>query len=109
MAKNQINTRVQLKHDTEANWNTAGEAGFVPLVGEVIIYDPDALHDYPRIKIGNGSTKVHLLPFIDKALWDQIAASGESGHVVATDPNTKGDITISNANMATAIAENNEF
>ena len=73
MAKNQINTRVQLKHDTEANWNTAGVAGFIPLVGEVIIYDPDSLHDYPRIKIGNGSTKVHLLPFIDKALWDQIA------------------------------------
>ena len=102
MAKNQINTRVQLKHDIEANWNTAGAAGFVPLVGEVIIYDPDSLHDYPRIKIGNGSTKVHLLPFIG-------GASDESGHVVATDPNTKGDITISNANMATAIAENNEF
>ena len=74
MAKNPINTRVQLKHDTEANWNTAGQAGFVPLVGEVIIYDPDTLYDYPRIKIGNGSTGVHLLPFIDKALWDQITA-----------------------------------
>lgn len=42
--------------------------------------------------------------------WSQAGgASGESGHVVATDPNTKGDITISNANMSTAIAENNEF
>lgn len=73
MAKNQINTRVQLKHDIEANWNTAGAAGFVPLVGEVIIYDPDPLRDYPRIKVGNGSTKVHLLSFVDKAVWDQIA------------------------------------
>lgn len=109
MAKNQINTRIQLKHDTEANWNTAGAAGFVPLVGEVIIYDPDSLHDYPRIKIGNGSTKVHLLPFIDKALWDQIAASGESGHTVAVDSSGVGNLTLSNANMTTSLAENVPF
>lgn len=101
MAKNQINTRVQLKHDTEANWNTAGEAGFIPLVGEVIIYDPDALHDCPRIKIGNGSTKVHLLPFID--------AGGESGHTVAVDTSGVGNLTLSNANMTTSLAENVPF
>jgi hypothetical protein len=34
-----LQTRIQLKHDTEANWNKA--TSFKPLPGEVIIYDKD--------------------------------------------------------------------
>ena len=34
-----LQTRIQLKHDTEANWKTAGNNGFKPLAGELIIYD----------------------------------------------------------------------
>jgi len=32
-----VNTRIQLKHDTTANWNNA--RGFIPIAGEVIVYD----------------------------------------------------------------------
>jgi len=60
-------TRVQFKTDTETNWDLAGAADtpFVPLTGEVIVYAPDYLHDYARLKIGNGEDTVTDLPFID--------------------------------------------
>lgn len=68
-ANNTIKTRIQLKSDTETNWNKAGpkdnSPGFIPLAGELIIYTPDNTHNYSRLKVGDGSTNVTLLPFID--------------------------------------------
>ena len=52
--------RISNKHDTSANWLTASNNGFTPLDGEIIIYD-----DLNRIKIGDGSTKVDELPFLN--------------------------------------------
>lgn len=54
------NTRIQLKHDTEANWLKA--INFIPKAGEMIIYDADDTNPV-RIKIGDGTTKVNELPF----------------------------------------------
>ena len=66
---NTIKTRVQLKSDTEANWNKAGpkdgSAGFVPLLGELIVYTADDAHPFSRLKVGDGNTNVVALPFID--------------------------------------------
>ena len=42
------NTRIQLKHDTETNWNKA--VNFIPKAGEMIIYDADGTNPV-RIKI----------------------------------------------------------
>ena len=74
---NVIKSRLQLKTDTEANWNrlaaTNSSPGFIPLLGEIIIYAPDNIHSYSRMKIGNGSTNVVALPFIDAG-----TISGES-------------------------------
>lgn len=63
MAEKKLKTRIQHKHDIEANWTTAGENGFKPLLGELIIYDTDEFHSARRIKIGDGVTTVNLLPF----------------------------------------------
>ena len=76
-----INTRIQQKRDSTANWNAA--LGFIPLQGELIIYN-----DYktiekeidgelrtvqiPGIKIGDGRAYVQDLPFIDEELRDRI-------------------------------------
>ena len=64
-----LKTRIQLKSDTEANWNKAGPKdgsnGFVPLLGELIVYTADATHPFSRLKIGDGNTNVVSLPFID--------------------------------------------
>ena len=65
MASNTIKTRVQLKCDTEANWDRA--VNFRPLKGEVIIYSTDDTHPFSRFKVGDGSTLVSDLPFIDAA------------------------------------------
>lgn len=61
MATKELKARVTMKHDTETNWNKA--INFTPLNGEVIVYDMDATNDKPRIKIGDGLTKVTELPF----------------------------------------------
>jgi hypothetical protein len=52
MANKNINARVALKHDVEANWITAGKNDFCPLAGEVIIFDPDDSCAMIRYKIG---------------------------------------------------------
>lgn len=65
--------RVQNKHKTEAEWyldvyKAAGSTElrddpFIPLDGELIIYDPDSVYTERRIKIGDGVTNVVTLPF----------------------------------------------
>lgn len=54
-------SRIAQKHDIEANWNKAVD--FIPMRGEIIVYDIDANYDYERIKIGDGATTVINLPF----------------------------------------------
>jgi len=68
MATKTVNTRIQLKNDTEANWDKA--TNFVPLQGEVIIYSADDTHPFSRLKVGNGETRVSALPFIDAGTVD---------------------------------------
>ena len=64
-----LKTRIQLKSDTEANWDKAGPKngsnGFIPLSGELIIYSADNAHPFSRLKVGDGVTNVTALPFID--------------------------------------------
>lgn len=56
-----INTRIQVKSDTAANWNTASNAPtpFVPLEGEFIF-----IKDGYEVKIGDGAKTVNALPYI---------------------------------------------
>lgn len=66
MSFNTFYTRIIQKHDSEANWSNSSD--FIPLVGEIIVYDPDANYNYPRIKIGDGVTNINVLPFINDAI-----------------------------------------
>lgn len=54
------------KHDTEVNWLKA--INFIPMAGEIIVYDPDDTHSYAREKIGDGTRNVIDLPFVADAL-----------------------------------------
>lgn len=58
MANKTFQGRIIQKHDTKANWDKA--TNFVPLKGEIIVYD-----DLKKIKIGDGVTKVGNLAFIN--------------------------------------------
>ncbi len=63
MATKTIKTRIVNKHATESDWEKA--INFVPLLGELIIYDPDEMYFYSRFKIGDGIANVKDLPFVD--------------------------------------------
>jgi len=80
-SNNTMKTRIQLKSDTEANWNKAGpkenSLGFIPLKGELIIYLPDNQHNYSRLKVGDGDTNVVNLPFIDSGTVNGSIISNE--------------------------------
>lgn len=70
MNEKMFNTRIIHKHDIEANWNKA--VNFIPMQGEIIVYDIDETYNYERVKIGDGTTKINDLPFIDiQADWNQ--------------------------------------
>lgn len=93
MAEKKIKTRIQSKHDLEVNWITAGNNGFIPYVGEFIVYDTEvdsddntlALPDdrtepytHERFKIGDGINTVNDLPFINKNHVVDVIALPES-------------------------------
>lgn len=82
-----INTRIQLKRDTTQHWNEA--IGFIPLPGEVIIYEDYEVKTYtveeygetvtktvniPNIKIGTGNAYVQDLAFVDEKTRDILMA-----------------------------------
>lgn len=56
MANKTYQGRIVQKHDSSTNWAKA--TNFIPLKGEIIIYD-----DLNKIKIGDGTTKVNDLNF----------------------------------------------
>lgn len=74
-----VDARIKLKHDTTENWNNA--RGFIPMAGEVIVYDDYETKTYtveeygeqvtktaliPNIKIGTGNAYVQDLAFVDE-------------------------------------------
>lgn len=58
-----FNVRIKLRNDSHANWEK--QPNFVPMDGEIIIYDTDDEHKFQMIKIGDGSRKLSDLPFIN--------------------------------------------
>lgn len=91
-----IKARILAKRDTTANWNNA--AGFIPMLGEVIIYTDYQTKTYtveeygeqvtktvniPGIKIGTGNAYVQDLAFVDEDLRDTLMA-----HINNTDLHT---------------------
>lgn len=87
-----IKTRIQHKHDIQANWE---KASFIPLAGELIIYDDHyfdedgnkvVVADCIKYKIGDGvvqadgtvlGTKLNDLPFVSDL--DTLAPVAKSG------------------------------
>jgi hypothetical protein len=69
MQEPKMRARVSLLHKTETEWNSM--INFVPLSGEFIIFDPDKTHNYARLKVGDGNTKLKDLPFFIDSAIDQ--------------------------------------
>ena len=71
MSEKRIYGRAVQKHDLEKNWIKA--TNFIPMAGEIIIYDRDdnvadeslkGTYSYERIKIGDGVQNVNALPSV---------------------------------------------
>ena len=80
-----MEARIKSKHDTTANWDNA--IGFVPMQGEIIIYDDYKTIDgknVPGIKIGSGNAYVQDLAFVDDELRDQIMSHINNGDIHVT-------------------------
>ena len=68
-----LKARVAHKHKTAAEWyldvytaagsTTKRSDPFIPLNGELIIFDPDSVNTKSRIKFGDGKKDVIALPF----------------------------------------------
>lgn len=76
-SNNTIKTRIKLKSDTEQKWSANP---IIPLAGELIVYSADATHPFSRLKVGDGSTNVVNLPFIDAG-----TLNGEETEIVKKD------------------------
>lgn len=63
MSEKQISARTQQKIDTTANWAKA--TNFVPKKGEIIVYSDGGGVGIPKMKVGDGTTKVGSLKFIE--------------------------------------------
>ena len=76
---NKINARLQHKIDTQENWEKA--TNFIPLKGELIIYDIDANNASRRIKIGDGITPVNDLEFVSAQSDEEQNDSSKSDYI----------------------------
>jgi hypothetical protein len=54
--------RIALKHAPQEVWENT--KNFIPYKSEMIVYDIDEIHDYPRFKLGDGVTNINDLPFV---------------------------------------------
>lgn len=78
-----IKGRISNKHGTESDWlksvykNGDPSLGyvdnpFIPIAGELIIYDPEDEDQKVRVKYGDGKTNVCDLPFYDYSAFDKM-------------------------------------
>lgn len=87
MAEKRLYGRAVQKHDTQSNWDQT--TNFVPMAGELIIYDIDENYNYERFKIGDGKTDVKSLPFADANKVDKVSGKGLSTNDYTTEEKNK--------------------
>jgi hypothetical protein len=67
MGVHQMKKQITLKHDVAANWAKA--VNFIPKFDELILYDGvmenGVYLELPRLKRGDGKTKLNDLPFLE--------------------------------------------
>lgn len=86
MSERSLNTRIQNKIDTTANWEKA--TNFVPKKGEIIVYSDGGGTGIPKMKVGDGTTKVGSLKFADEGQYLPLAGGKLTG------PLSRGAITM---------------
>ena len=86
MAEKSLQARIQNKCDLTANWEKA--TNFVPKKGEIIVYSDGGGTGIPKMKVGDGTTKVGSLKFADEGQYLPLAGGKLTG------PLSRGAITM---------------
>lgn len=95
MSEKQISARTQQKIDLTANWEKA--TNFIPKKGEIIVYSDGGGVGIPKMKVGDGATKVGSLKFIEsdgKLSTGRKISLGTAVTSTATEFDGSKDITI---------------
>lgn len=95
MAEKSLQARIQNKIDLTANWEKA--TNFVPKKGEIIVYSDGGGTGIPKMKVGDGTTKVGSLKFIEsdgKLSTGRKISLGTAVDSTATEFDGSKDITI---------------
>lgn len=95
MAEKSLQARIQNKIDLTANWEKA--TNFVPKKGEIIVYSDGGGVGIPKMKVGDGTTKVGSLKFIEsdgKLSTGRKISLGTAVTSTATEFDGSKDITI---------------
>ena len=100
----ELKTRVKNKIDTEAAWNASN---IIPLSGEIIVYEPDSTHDYPRFKVGDGETLVSALPFSTDVLTNYVTETELASALNETTSAINKNIATIDDEVATHVAATN--
>lgn len=86
MAEKSLQARIQNKIDLTANWEKA--TNFIPKKGEIIVYSDGGGAGIPKMKVGDGTTKVGSLKFADEGQYLPLTGGKLTG------PLSRGAITI---------------
>lgn len=86
MAEKSLQARIQNKIDLTANWEKA--TNFIPKKGEIIVYSDGGGTGVPKMKVGDGTTKVGSLKFADEGQYLPLTGGKLTG------PLSRGAITI---------------
>lgn len=89
MAEKSLQARIQNKCDTTANWEKA--TNFIPKKGEIIVYSDGGGTGIPKMKVGDGTTKVGSLKFADEGQYLPLAGGTLTG------PLKRGGISINSS------------
>lgn len=95
MAEKSLQVRIQNKIDLTANWEKA--TNFIPKKGEIIVYSDGGGTGVPKMKVGDGATKVGSLKFIEsdgKLSTGRKISLGTAVDSTATEFDGSKDITI---------------
>ena len=86
MAEKSLQARIQNKIDLTANWEKA--TNFIPKKGEIIVYSDGGGTGIPKMKVGDGTTKVGSLKFADEGQYLPLTGGKLTG------PLSRGAITM---------------
>ena len=100
-----VKTRIINKHDTETNWALA--TNFKPLKGEVIVYEVDSNHAYPRFKVGDGVTLLSALPYSTDVLTSYVTETELASALNETTSAINKNIATIDDEVATHVAATN--